>query len=521
MSHPPKARLQHVLNLGLLLWLWADFIAVFFNEWQHNEQYSFGFLVPFLVAYTVYLRFVPKPAADHWAGSAVWARLLAIALVSLIPLRIVLEANPEWRLALWAYALIVYAATCLLLGAWGGRNWFRHSAGAFLLMLFAVPWPTFLEQPLVEAMALTVAELVTGTIGFAGYYAVRQGTTIELFNGYVGVEEACSGIRSLQSSLMGAWFIGEVYRWSPQLRGGFLLMGAAFAFGLNVIRTLILTVMMIQGGPERAEAVHDWLGQGFSIAALGILIFSGVLLQFILRRWARGRQDDVREPVVEPRPVSWLRPERIALLLGVLAASHLMAAAWYYRSEVANPQPLVIFDWDALQLAPEFPEISPAIRNQLRYSEGYQAQWTGRSEEEFSIVFAFRWEKGSISSFAGVHRPETCLPAAGFTLRESRAATVVPLHGQMIAFDGYLFEDEARRFYVFFAVWDEVPGRGLAVARGWRERILQAWKGQRVENRHSVQIVFSGPRTFAEAEDRFRSLLQAASTVGAVPGAAY
>ena len=503
-------RLPEVLNFALLALLWADFLWIFSREWSRSEQYQFGFVVPLLVAYALYLRFAEPVEKDHSAGYPVWMRVFTAGMAVLIPIRVILGANPEWRLALWAYAVVVVVMSCALIGAWGGRPWVRQAFPAFLLMLFAVPWPTMVERPLTDMMSLAVAETVTSVIGFAGHYAVRQGSIIELINGTVGVEEACSGIRSLQSSVMGAYFIGEVFRWGPPLRALFIVAGAVFAFGLNLVRTFVLTGAMISGGPEAADRMHDWLGAGFSILAFVVLLLIGAAVNALYRPLRRAFQRPPRVVKGDPDeyPVRWPLPKTIAQLAGLLILGHIVTVAWFYRADAEPPHPLITFDWQTLGVEPEFPEIAPTIRDQLRYSEGYHAQWAW-DRDDYALVYAFRWDAGRISSFAGVHRPETCLPATGFILRERRGAPSANLHGREVRFDGYLFDSDYDPVFVFFAVWDEVPGRLVPVARGWQDRLRNTWNRLRVENRHSVQVVLVGPATFAEAEQRFRRLMAA------------
>ena len=49
-------------------------------------------------------------------------------------------------------------------------------------------------------------------LGWTGIPAIQHGNLIEVGTGTVGVSEACSGIRSFQTSLMISLFFGEFYR---------------------------------------------------------------------------------------------------------------------------------------------------------------------------------------------------------------------------------------------------------------------------------------------------------------------
>ena len=56
---------------------------------------------------------------------------------------------------------------------------------------------------------------------------------IEVSTGLVGIDESCSGIRSLQATLMIALFFGEFYRMSGTRRGWLLVAGPALAMAFN------------------------------------------------------------------------------------------------------------------------------------------------------------------------------------------------------------------------------------------------------------------------------------------------
>ena len=63
-------------------------------------------------------------------------------------------------------------------------------------------------------------------LGWVDVPALVHGNVIEVSTGMVGIDEACSGIRSFQSSLMISLFLGEFYRLSTRSR--WLLVPAGF-----------------------------------------------------------------------------------------------------------------------------------------------------------------------------------------------------------------------------------------------------------------------------------------------------
>ena len=67
--------------------------------------------------------------------------------------------------------------------------------------------------------------------------AMTPGVVIETGAGPVGVDTACSGIRSFQASVMVGLFLGELFRYGFLRRMILLLGGIGVAFLCNVVRT--------------------------------------------------------------------------------------------------------------------------------------------------------------------------------------------------------------------------------------------------------------------------------------------
>ena len=94
---------------------------------------------------------------------------------------------------------------------------------------------------------------------------------IRLPNTTVGVDEACSGVRSLQSSIMAALFIGDLTLRRPGWKVFFLFAGVALAVMGNFGRSLFLSLTAHRSGAEALKAVHDSAGWSVLLfTAIGI-----------------------------------------------------------------------------------------------------------------------------------------------------------------------------------------------------------------------------------------------------------
>ena len=92
---------------------------------------------------------------------------------------------------------------------------------------------------------------------------------MKLFNGNVGVEEACSGIRSLTGCLFAGSFFAAVFLEKRWKKIALVVAALLLAFVTNLARSLFLTAWAYNHGPESiGGAMHDLAGY----AVLGLTV---------------------------------------------------------------------------------------------------------------------------------------------------------------------------------------------------------------------------------------------------------
>ena len=154
-------------------------------------------------------------------------------------------------IALFLSANLLYA---------GGRRTFRHFVFPLVFFFLAVPIPKIVWNPIVFSLQSMITWLNVETLNLMGIPAMKVGHVIQLPRCTVGVDEACSGIRSLQSSLMAALFVGDLMLRRPGSRVVFLVAGLVLAVIGNFLRSLYLSLTANRLGPEGLKAVHDTAG---------------------------------------------------------------------------------------------------------------------------------------------------------------------------------------------------------------------------------------------------------------------
>lgn len=265
---------NQVTRLGTLLGIGALGIGwlLLFNElrvdWSTNAQYAYGWLVPILGAGLFWRRWKVRPPSAPEGQAGLLAVGLALLLGLLLPIRLVEEANPEWRLVFWVHTLQMVLLTLGGILHSGGWRLARHCAFPICFVFIAVPWPKPIENHIMQTLMPGIAAVTAEALMILDISAVQQGNLIEVGGGLVGVDEACSGVRSLQTTLLVAFCFGELYRLSVSRRLCLLLLGWGVALLANFGRTLFLVWAAACRGMEWMNGWHDAAG----VTAVAVLL---------------------------------------------------------------------------------------------------------------------------------------------------------------------------------------------------------------------------------------------------------
>ena len=500
----PAPAARNWLGSWLLLGsLWLVLINQLRVDWAANPQYGYGWLVPLLAAYLFWSRWPSRPepgASPGWLPLGLASVVVALAF---LPTRVVREATPEWSAVNWALALETVALTLAATAWMGGWKSLRHFAWPIGFFLVAVAWPVHFELPLTQGLMRSLASLTTELLGWFGVPAIAEGNLIRLRTEIVGVDEACSGVRSLQSMLMASLFLGELNRLPLLARLGLVAAGLSIAVICNVIRALVLVTVAIRHGLSALEQWHD--PAGFSILAISFLALCLVVKLLPSSRLAEASAP--RHPW-RPLPASIWAPA-----LAWLALTEAATEAWY-RSHESPSSRRVSWSvrWPEARAGFHDLEISPKVRTTLAFSEGREARWEGPDGGHWQM-FAFRWHAGRSSTMeARQHRPEICLPAAGRTLVAEHPALTLEAGDLRIPFRVYDFDDHGEPLHVFFCLWEVASrdlGGHLLQDTSRISRLQRVFAGQRNLGQQSIEVIITGMRSHAAAEAAFNSQMPA------------
>ena len=492
--NPKWVSLNTVGTVGL--W-WAALWNELRIDWETNPQYAFGWSIPAIAICFFAMRWSRRPDAERlFAGACGWicAALTGVVLLHL-PVRFLAEANAEWRMLYWIQWGQCAALSFGFLGIMGGRTWVRHFAFPIVFTAVAIPWPVFAETALIQTMTRSVAALTVEGLFWLHIPAIRLGNLVRLGGETVGLNEACSGLRSLQTSLMLALVAGEFWT-LPRVRRALLLMGGVtIAFVLNSARTLTLSVMVEKGGHAAFDRWHGFAGN----VEMGCCIVATLLVGRILGNSTAVKTATASEPV--PRPGDW-KPVPIRLLvliLGTWAVTEGGTEWWFARHTVTHPK---TDEWEVVRpssgnddfIGLTCVEIPDSTRSQLRTNDGVSYSWRQPGGMGWNLTL-IKWPDGR-SSIAGVtvHHPDVCLAAAGHRFDGESEPVTVSVRNSAITFRHYLFDSQTRPLDAFFSLLDlDTPVTG--VFQGdltWRSRVRAALEGRRNTRQGMLELLVTG-----------------------------
>ena len=257
-----------------------------FYWWGEREDYSFGYLVPLFAMYVIYDRWAvirsflfrglpPEIPANHtpetqrgltqfleWLAVAGFLGGVGLYAVGALLRSVTGPQNPASLAIAGGFAALSLSTIFIMTKETpSGRELpLKYRLTLTLLFLFpaliwllSAPLVSVLETKIRVFLLTKVTIVVFNLFDFLGFELEREGNVLILPEGQVGVEEACSGIRSLTACLFAGSFLAAVFLnrfWKKVL-----LVAAAMCFAVltNLLRSLFLTFWAYNNGAHSID----------------------------------------------------------------------------------------------------------------------------------------------------------------------------------------------------------------------------------------------------------------------------
>jgi len=552
--------IKPILYLLPLGWLWFRLIDHLRVGWSVYPQYAYGWAVPCLCLYLLWRnaetrkcgnadmlesRYAPIPTPFSFSAFQLFSFFLLCFLY--LPTRLIQEANPEWHLVSWALALEVVAITLLLLRTidYGSRITHHVSRITYhvsrftfpiCFFLVAVPWPTVIEGPVIQGLMRANTGVTVELLGVIGVPAIQHGNVIEVATGSVGIDDACSGIRSLQATLMLALFFGELYALSARRRALCVFAGFVSAFVFNVGRTLLLTWVASAKGVGAVASWHDPAGVTILVACFLSLwliarglqkaessggkaetLKSETLKSSAQKAEGEEEKAESRKQKSEPglarfQYVSFSAFQRFSIFLTVWLLVVETGTEIWYRVQESHLPKAVAWRVEFPRDNPSFREspLAEATRRVLRPDEGISASWTEAGHLQWQVIY-LRWDAGRVVGYlAKSHTPQICMSGAGFNLRASSPTRFFSLHGIQLPFCSYVFGRDGDSTHLYYCRWEDRPSKEMNVGEK-RIRVAlfrSVWMGRGNGGQRVLEVAIRGIADQNEADAAFTRELE-------------
>lgn len=263
--------------LILLLLIYRPVVADLVQEWLSDDAQSQGMIIPPLALYTVWLNrrsTLGVPAAPETRG--LWGVFTACAILS------VGIAGSEFFLM--RISIIVMLAG-LVWTFWGIAR-LRTLAFPLILLSTMVPLPMLVYSAIAAPLQLFTSTIGTALARLFGVAIYQDGNIIHLASISLGVNEACSGLRSLTALAAASLLLGHIERLSLHMRVVLFASALPISLVMNILRVTGTAVLADINGQYAMGFYHSFSGW-----VVFLFSFAGLL---VMTRYLTRRQNGRR-----------------------------------------------------------------------------------------------------------------------------------------------------------------------------------------------------------------------------------
>jgi exosortase len=310
MSVDAHKSLWRALTVSLLvLFVYASILVKLSSDWWHDENYSHGLLIPFVIGYILWsdrnrLAYTARKPSFVWGSGAIVVGLLAAWAGT---------AGAELYLQRMSLVLVLAG---LAIYFWGFQL-LKSVLVPFSLLILAIPIPAIIFNQIAFPLQLFASRCAVASMRMLDIPVLREGNVIELMplgaveTKKLEVVEACSGIRSLMTlvtlAVVFAYFTrpqngsnhgpkGGGRTWFP--RFGFWRAGIIVASAVPI--AIFTNALRVSGTGILAQYYGTRVADGFFHSFSGWMIYVVAFLLVFAVGWLVDRFDpnrNARKPI--------------------------------------------------------------------------------------------------------------------------------------------------------------------------------------------------------------------------------
>ena len=253
-------------GLVLIAFLWSYWpgLVDLWNAWQRSDEYSSGFLVPFLAIYILWLRY--HDIAQSPLKPSAWGLVAFIAAQGFRLFGLYLGYGAAENLSV----VLSIAALVLILFGW---QLFRRVSTILLFLCLMLPWPTRVQTTVALPLQRWATSSAVFCLEMIGYEVIQEGNIIHIGQARIAVAEACNGLRMITAFFVISGLVVLLAKraWWEKLI--ILVSSLPIALLCNTARLAITAIAFtVLSGEHWEKIFHDFGGYAMMPLAIAVIV---------------------------------------------------------------------------------------------------------------------------------------------------------------------------------------------------------------------------------------------------------
>lgn len=414
------------------VWAWIYFIVLaalagfafyrpireMIHIWEVREEYSYGYLIPFITAFLVWQKrdsLEKTPYTGSWVG---------IGIICLGAILFVLGTLTAFILAAQYAMLMVIIGSAFSIMGWKAL---RPVLVPLLFLAFMLPLPGFFLLNLSAQLQLISSVIGVDVIRLFGISVYLEGNVIDLGSMKLQVVEACSGLRYLFPLMSLSFICAYIFKGAFWKKAIIFLSSIPITILMNSFRIGMIGILVEYWGKSQAEGfLHDFEGWVIFMACLSVILAE----IWLLARTGSQKQsfkDAFNLELPAPSPAGAEMRERnlpkqhmaVSAMLVVIAASSVFLTS---RADIHPPRkefasfPMTFSEWQGKR---EF--LEKMYLDILRLDDYLLADYTRSNGYPVNLYVAYY---ASQKMGEAAHSPRTCIPGGGWQIKSMTPHTI-------------------------------------------------------------------------------------------------
>jgi exosortase len=252
----------------VMLWAYWPTLVGMWRDWQADDNYSVGQLVPLAALYLLWhdRRLLARHRLEPcWWGLPVVLAAMGIWAMGLV---FIYESIERYAFVLTITGLVLFLA---------GRRIFRQTFWILMFLFLMVPLPNRVHNMISDPLQGLATSSAVVTLELLGVVVSQEGHQLLLNHRVpVAVAEACSGLRMLAAFVVVSAVLAYVVNRPRWQRATLLVASIPVAILCNLVRLVVTAVLFLAVSSEVGEKFfHDFAG--LTMMPLAVLMLVGLM----------------------------------------------------------------------------------------------------------------------------------------------------------------------------------------------------------------------------------------------------